>query len=404
MDWRTIRWPGATDAALAVAFAVVAEVEMRVSGQNIMPGTVPVGVDSVLVLLPVAPLAWRRIAPFPATVVAAGAMTGLGLAHGTVCLFGGLLRSLLLLYAAAAWTRAPYDRLVAVVPVALAAPMDLYNPDFRVPTDLVFALVVSLAAWLAGQGVRRWQHQSQALAEALASVEQGRADRERLAVAEERARIARELHDVVAHGMSVMVMQAGAARLGLRDRPDRSEEAAEAFARIEGLGRGALLEMRRLLGILRRDEAEALAPPPRLTALPELLDEFAAAGLEVVHRVVGEPRELPDAQDLSAYRIIREALTNALRHGAGGPVTLVVAWEADRLCLTLTNQVAGTPATERGGHGLIGIRERVALFGGRCTTVVREGRYETSVELPYDRSDVEASAEPAAGTGGGTAP
>jgi signal transduction histidine kinase len=387
MELRAIRWPWATDVALAVAFVVVAELEMRISDQNIMPGTVPIGVDSLLVLLPVVPLAWRRASPFPACVAAAVAMSTVGLVHGTVCFFGALLPFLLLVYAAAAWARAPYDWLVVAVPLALVAPMDLYNPEFRVPADLIFALVVSLAAWLAGQGVRRWQRQSHALADALAAVERGRADRERLAVAEERTRIARELHDVVAHGMSVMVMQAGAAQLGLRDHPDRPEEADQAFARIEGVGRTALLEMRRLLGILRHDNAEALEPQPRLAGIPALINDFTASGLPVEHRVEGVPRELPDAQDVSAYRIIREALTNALRHGTVGPVTVVVDWGADRLAITVTNPVSDGVPLGTEGHGLIGIRERAALFGGRCTTAVREGRYETAVELPYDRAD-----------------
>jgi signal transduction histidine kinase len=266
----------------------------------------------------------------------------------------------------------------------LLALLDSTNGGF----DKLFTAPIFVALpWAVGRVVHRLADQRRELAELARALEHEREERERTAIELERARIARELHDVVAHGMSVMVMQAGAARLALRDHPDRPDEADQAFARIEGVGRTALLEMRRLLGILRHDDTEVLEPQPRLAGIPALLEDFTASGLAVEHRVEGVPRELPDAQDVSAYRIIRETLTNALRHGTAGPVTVIVDWGADRLAITVTNPVADGVPQGTEGHGLIGIRERAALFGGRCTTAVRKGRYETAVELPYDRAD-----------------
>jgi len=383
MGTMTVRWPTSMDVALAVAFAVVAEVELRTYSDTVLPGTVPLSIDSWLVLLPVAALAWRRAAPFQACVAMAGALTlvGAGLG-GTICFFGGFFPFVVSVYSASAWARAPWDRASAVVPVVLMAPMHWYIPDFRIPADLIFGISLSGMAWAAGEGARRWRRQSQQLAAALAAAEAGRDARAALAVAEERSRIARELHDVVAHGMSVIVMQAGAARPAVREDPD---QVATALERIEHVGRNAMLEMRRLLGVLRDDETEARHPQPRLHSLPALLDEFAAAGVRVEQHVDGQPRPLPDAQDVSAYRIVQEALTNALRHGDEASADVRLSWHADRLRIRVSNPVRpGTPSGVSGGHGLIGIRERVALFDGRFSAGPTAGRYVTMAELPYD--------------------
>jgi signal transduction histidine kinase len=379
----------AVDVTIAAAFAVVAEVELRLYDQPILAGTVSPGVDSVLVLLPLVPLAWRRQRPFAAVVVMTLIVTALGFAGGTICFFATMLPFVLLMYAAAAWSESPYHVLALLSPLLLLGPMVGYDPEFG-PNDWVFGLVVAIAGWMAGQGARRWRRQSQELAAALAAAEVGRDALAELAVAEERARIARELHDVVAHGVSVMVMQAGVARLDLRREPD---EADAALARIEDAGKTALVEMRRLLGIWRDEESGGLEPQPGMVRLSALLDGFAAAGMTIGHRTHGEPRPLSNAQDVSAYRVTGEALTNALRHGTSGPVQLDVDWGPDRLAITVSNPVGSKPAGRTGGmpnsngrdgHGLIGIRERAALFGGRCSAGVVAGRYVTKVELPYD--------------------
>jgi signal transduction histidine kinase len=375
-------WPTSVDVALAVAFGVVAEIELRVYDLPIVAGDVPIRVDSVLVLVPLAALAWRRAAPFGAVLAMPVLTSAVGLAGGTVCFFATMLPLVLLMYAAATWSRHPLHLVAPLTVVLLLGPMAAYSPDFG-PGDWVFGTVVAVAAWVAGQAARRWRRQSQELAAALVDAERGRAATEQVAIAQERARIARELHDVVAHGMSVMVMQAGAARPAVHDDPD---QVATALERIEVTGRDAMLEMRRLLGILREDSGSEREPQPRLGRVPALIEELAGAGLTVTHRVDGEPRPLADAQDVSAYRIVQEALTNALRHGNGGSADVTVSWLDSALRLEVSNPVVGSTSNGVGAsHGLIGIRERVALFDGRLSAGRSGERYVLVVELPYDR-------------------
>lgn len=395
MRTTSIRWPSTADVGLAVAFGIVAELEIRLYSRSVLPGRVSLPADSVLVLLPLVPLAWRRAAPFATCVALAGALTLVGAAlGGTICFFGGLFPFLVAVYSASGWGRSPWDRVAVVVPLSLMAPMHWYIPDFRVPADLFFGLSLSGLAWTAGQGARRWRHQSQQLAAALAAAQAGREARAALAVAEERARIARELHDVVAHGMSVMVMQAGAARLDLVDHPAATDEA---LARIERTGRAGLLEMRRLLGILRQGTAAGLAPQPQLSGLADLLAGFERSGLRIEQHLEGRSRLLTEAEDLSAYRIIQEALTNALRHGCGSAV-LRLTWTRTALLITVSNPAAPSTPPPRGpGHGLVGIAERAGLFGGTSRAEVRDGHHVLEVVLPY--GDEETTAVPPAVVG-----
>lgn len=374
------------DVALAVAFAVVAEAELRVSTQNIFTGTRSIAADSVLVLVPPVALIWRRSHPFAAAVAVAGALTVVGAGfHGTVLFFGGLLPFLVALYTASAYARTPLDRIVLGLPVLLIGPMPLYIDTFRVPGDYVFATVASVFAWLAGQAVRRWRRQSVQLAEALAALEAGRDAETRLAVAQERVNIARELHDVIAHSMSVMVLQASVARLEADEGP--AAAARDAMRTIETTGRRALAEMRRLLGVLRSEDMAALGPQPGLAALPELLDSFGRAGLVVEVRRTGEARPLLAGQDVTVFRIVQEALTNALKHGDAAHATLAVEFDSGQLLLSVTNQVACDRARSdlSGGHGLVGIRERAALFGGTCRAEYDgQGNFVTTVTLPVE--------------------
>ncbi len=234
--------------------------------------------------------------------------------------------------------------------------------------------------------MRRWRRQSEALADALEAAEHNRDARARLAVAEERTRIARELRDVVAHGMSVMVMQAGLARLDLRERPDAAEESLSV---LERTGRQSLHEMRLLLGVLRSVGPIELEPQPRMAELPSLIDGFRRAGLHVETTVTGAAPVLAETQDLSAFRIIQEALTNALKHGARGWASLAVTYLPDRVGITVTNPVApgaGEPV-DGVGHGLVSIGERAAMFGGTSHTQVRDGNHVTEVVLPISGAE-----------------
>jgi signal transduction histidine kinase len=186
----------------------------------------------------------------------------------------------------------------------------------------------------------------------------------RLAVADERARIARELHDAVAHSVSVMVLQAGAVRRVLGKNPDRDREV---LAGIEETGRQAVMELHRMLGILRkRDEGAELAPSPSLRRVDELVAQVREAGLDASLTVEGNPADLPQGLDMSAYRIVQEALTNAMRYAPGSRVGVTVAYGPD-LRLEVRDDGARTlngHATPGSGHGIVGMRERAALFGG----------------------------------------
>jgi len=205
--------------------------------------------------------------------------------------------------------------------------------------------------------------------------------RAREAVADERSRIARELHDVIAHDVSVMVVQAqGAARVLEGDQP----EVRAALAAIENTGREAVDEMRRLLGVLRRsDEEMAFAPQPSLTALDALMTAVREAGLPVALEIVGDPVALPPGVDLSAYRIVQEALTNALKHAGPARARVVVRYADDAVELEVSDDGAGVAGAPGTGHGLVGMRERVALYGGDLQAGrLREGGWTLRARLP----------------------
>jgi len=201
----------------------------------------------------------------------------------------------------------------------------------------------------------------------------------REAVVEERARIARELHDAVAHSVSMMVIQAGAERRVVDDGSTR-----EVLQTIEQIGRTALTEMRRLVGMLRTDSSDRLAPQPTLADLPMLMTQVREAGLPVEFVIEGDRRELPVGIELSAYRIVQEALTNALKHAGRAHAAVSVRYGPDSLELEIADDGAGTPAdVPGGGHGLAGIRERVTLYGGKFdASARRDGGFAVRALLP----------------------
>ena len=203
----------------------------------------------------------------------------------------------------------------------------------------------------------------------------------RIAVAEERARIARELHDVVAHAVSVMVLQVGAVRHKL---PDSLAEDRDALRSVERAGRTALAEMRRLLAAMRRegDEVE-FVPQPGLDGLNALLDEVGRAGLPARLHVDGEPFPLPRGVDLSAYRIVQEGLTNALKHANASDADVTVRYRPDEVEIEVRDNGAGVAKNDGLGHGLVGVRERVKIYGGEMSAgTAPEGGFVLSTRLP----------------------
>ena len=197
----------------------------------------------------------------------------------------------------------------------------------------------------------------------------------------ERARIARELHDVVAHSVSVMTIQAGAARLLLDEDPSRAREPLVA---VEETGHQALAEMRRLLGVLRgSDDGETLAPQPGMAQLDALVEQVRAAGLPVDVRVEGEVRPLAPGVDVAAYRVVQEALTNVLRHAGAARAQVAIRYGGDALELHVTNTGHAAGNGGGGGQGLIGMRQRVELYGGELEAGPRaEGGYAVRALLP----------------------
>jgi signal transduction histidine kinase len=225
---------------------------------------------------------------------------------------------------------------------------------------------------------RRTAHEAR-LAEAQAQVEQA-AEEVGRSLAEERRRIARELHDVVSHAITVVVLQARGGRAVLADHPDQTRAALDA---IEESAQQALAEMRRLV-VLLREPADDLAPQPRLSDLPELLGSLQPA--EVALTVRGQPAVLTPGAELTAFRVVQEALTNALRHAPGQPVTVDISHEPQRVSIAVCNPLS-TPGSHRDpgtGHGLVGLRERVSLYGGSLDAVAADGRWLVLADLPVE--------------------
>jgi len=231
---------------------------------------------------------------------------------------------------------------------------------------LAYNAVFIVLPVLLGLAVRSLRDRSRELAEQTAELQREREENARRAVLEERVRIARELHDVVAHHVSVMGVQAGAARRVMARRPDQAEEA---LSSIEASSRQAVVELHRLLGFLRREgQEDARAPQPDLAQLPELIAQASQGELAVDLSVEGEPRPLPGTLELSVYRVIQEALTNALKHSGGTAATVRVSYEAATLEVEVADDGRGGIPADGGGHGLIGMRERVRLHGGHLRT------------------------------------
>ena len=248
-------------------------------------------------------------------------------------------------------------------------------------SDWLFGLVIFGAVWLAGHAVRSHRLLAEELAQKNAELERERERSKRLAMAEERARIAREVHDVLAHTVSVMVVQAEAAEELLDRDVARTRQRLVA---IETTGRQALGEIRHLLGMLRNDGAPSeRLPQPGLGQVEELVGQFRDAGLAVTLASEGESHDLPPGLDLCAYRIVQEALTNTLKHAGPTTVTVLIRHAEDALELDVEDDGPGAGRAE-GGHGLLGIGERVGMYGGNLSFGNRdEGGFGVHARLPY---------------------
>jgi signal transduction histidine kinase len=337
-----------------------------------------------LVLLHTLPLAARR--RFPLAVLATSVASGL--AFAALDLTPDLLwmTFLVAVYSVAAYG----SRWVSLAGLVVAelgwAALQLTPGRFQAPTVISNALLIA-ALWLLGHfvGVRRLSVLQ--LEERTAELEQAREELARRAVVEERLRLARELHDVVAHAMSVIAVQSG---VGSHVADTQPEEAARALVAIEATSRAALEELRRLLGVLRQaDEPQGdLAPVPGLADLDSLLAELAKAGLAVKLQVNGTRPPLPAGVDLSAYRIVQEALTNVVKHAGPAHAQVVVGYRDQDVTVEIIDDGRGAPVSASDGqvgtgHGLIGMRERVAAFSGELEVGPRAGGgFRVAARLP----------------------
>jgi signal transduction histidine kinase len=247
--------------------------------------------------------------------------------------------------------------------------------------DIVFTDVVFSVVWLAGFLLGRKFEEGDAAKERAAQLEREREEQARIAVAEERARIARELHDVVGHSVSVMTVQASGVRRLLREDQEREREA---LLTVERTGREALAEMRRMVGVLRRpEEAPALAPQPSLEHLDRLVDQAREAGLPVDLRIEGDAVELPAGVDLTAYRLVQEGLTNALKHARATRAEVLVNYGDGQIEVVVSDDGKGIGNGDGGGHGLVGMRERVTVYGGELDAGPQPGGgYRLRAKLP----------------------
>ncbi len=247
--------------------------------------------------------------------------------------------------------------------------------------DWAWPAIVFTIGWLVGWAVGGQFRQAEEARERARKAEREREERARLAVSEERARIARELHDVVGHSVSVMTVQASAVRRLLKPEQEREREA---LLIVEQTGREAMAEMRRMVGVLRRpEEAPALAPQPSLEHLDKLVEHARDSGLPVTLRVEGDAVKLPAGVDLTAYRLVQEGLTNALKHARAQNAEVLVRYANGQVELTVTDDGSGDGGGDSGGHGLVGMRERISVYGGELEAGPRpEGGYRLKARLP----------------------
>jgi signal transduction histidine kinase len=257
----------------------------------------------------------------------------------------------------------------------------VYNIPGHLTAELIVIPVDFGIAWAAGFALRERAEKAEAAETRAIQAERVREAAARIAVAEERARIARELHDVVAHAVSVMVLQVGAVRHRL---PDSLAEDRDALKGVERAGRTALGEMRRLLAAMRRDgDGVEFTPQPGLDGLDSLLEEVGRAGLPVELHVDGKPVPLSRGLDLSAYRIVQEGLTNALKHARASSADVTVRYGLEELQIEVRDDGVGSAASDRVGHGLVGVRERVKIYGGEMSAGgSTAGGFVLSTRLP----------------------
>lgn len=372
--------PTLVDATVAILLAVLAELELLFLVGDLSPREQVA--DALTLPFMTLPLALRRRAPTVALILMLAAervqeLLGGGLRNGGTL---PLLAILIAVYSQAAGVGLRR----ALVGAALVIATGLTIPPITLG-DTIYRFALTMVPWVLGRVVRDRQQRAVSIEERAQGLENEQAVRIAAAAMEERSRIARELHDIVAHSVGVMVIQASGAQKVLDERPQRAREALQS---IELTGRQALDELQRVLGILRTDtEGESLTPQPSLRHLDILLEQIRQGGLPVEVTIEGDVRPLAPGIELAAYRIVQEALTNSLKHAGKAKARLMVRYRENELQLEICDdgQSPSRNAVNGSGHGLVGMRERVGLYGGTLAVgPLPGGGYSVRAALPVN--------------------
>ena len=365
---RTPEWGKAVDVAIAGALVGAAEVHVwsgAAAGSRYVTAPAALAIAGAVT--------FRRRAPLAAVAVAmtATALQSL-LASSPQALW--LIATCIVLFFSAAAELHERAALIALGLGLVGMTIDEARAHDRSAQGFAFALVALVTVpWLAGRAVAVRERRA-------VTLEREGVETTRRALEEERARIARDLHDVVAHAVSLIVLKAEAGAAVLDAEPERAHAQ---LSSIQHTGRQALSEMARLVGMLRVETGEPLTQP-RIAELASLVDGVRRAGLDVTLAVEGDERPLNPGVDLTIYRVVQEALTNALKHGrAGGHARVVVRYTPDRVAIEVSNDASSSSGGTRGGHGLVGMRERVSLYDGNFRAgVAGLGTFTVIAELP----------------------
>jgi signal transduction histidine kinase len=377
----------ALDALVAVVACVVAELELAL-GSNING---PAWVNAIAAAGSTLPIIFRRRWPLGVVIAIAVVVVGQEALNGdlTENSVTPLLTFPMAVYAVAAYT----DRRRALIGLGAAITfvwIDVALSNNPESADFLFTALLVGGPWLVGRIVAARGELAMELRDKADRLEREQDKQSQLAVAHERARIARELHDVVAHNVSVMVVQAAAAR---RMIDHDAEKAKEVLGSVEQTGRSALKEMRRMVGMLgQADEELALAPQPSVDELEWLIERAREAGLDVDLTIEGEKRRLESGVDLSAFRIVQEALTNTLKHAGPARAEVTLRYGEHDVEVDVSDNGRGVPAAAGNGaeigQGLVGMRERVAMLGGEIEAGYRkDGGFAVHAKLPLEREE-----------------
>ncbi len=360
----------ALDLALAVGLTVMGLLELWVPFESVQGDGSKVA-GSIGVLLMTLPLVARRTAPVLATAVVVSALPLLHAAGALPVLFwGGFVPIVVATFSVARHGTGRQPFVGGAMVAGCLVLIDLTVTELQSPSEILFHWTLLTLVWLSGWSLAGMERRARASTQRAIEIEVGARAQVAGAVADERARIARELHDIVAHAVSTMVVQAGAAGRVVEEDPELVRRSLDA---IRATGSEALSEMRRLVTVMRaEDEPDALAPHPGVAGIPALIDEVRCAGLDVTLETSGRAVPLPPGLDLTVYRIVQESLTNVRRHAAASSAAIRLAYADSRVTVEVADDGSGATSSSYPGpdspgppgHGLLGIRERVALYGG----------------------------------------